>query len=365
MCESSAQRTNNVDSVILRQLEILQEVVGMMEQRHQSPHAACRRIVQLMQAGNLPASFFPALEGIDHCSLPETIAELVNKCGQTALQLSGQIQSVITDTNLPLTLHRVLASGTTSTIWVVQRTGLSQLQVLKATDKVRFNAYCAQHATTAKYESEFKMLEQCSHTLIPKVHATFDTPGVFYFLMDFVGETDLFDHLVRTGPVPLGSCRKMTKDIFRVLQYLQALAIIHRDVKPQNLVLCDRTDDSKIKLIDFGLARASPGTTRIGTRGYMAPEIYMPRKGKCYSSIVDSWSAGVTLYELLSAEPPFEDALIAEQTKAGLFQFDGSIWEQIDESAKDLVCQLLDVNEHSRLSASEALGHPWLDIKDS
>ena len=92
----------------------------------------------------------------------------------------------------------------------------------------------------------------------------------------------------------------------------------------------------------------------------MAPELYMLPENRSYHTIVDAWSAGVTLYELLSAEPPFEVSRIVEQTKAGLFQFDGSIWIQIDASAKQLICRLLDVNKHSRLSASEALDHPWL-----
>eukprot|EP01024_Parvocaulis_polyphysoides_P036001 TRINITY_DN32047_c0_g2_i1.p2 TRINITY_DN32047_c0_g2~~TRINITY_DN32047_c0_g2_i1.p2 ORF type:complete len:180 (+),score=25.28 TRINITY_DN32047_c0_g2_i1:94-633(+) len=103
--------------------------------------------------------------------------------------------------------------------------------------------------------------------------------------------------------------------------------------------------------------------TICGTPQYVAPEIIMGTKELEYGTGVDMWSAGVVLFILLGGYPPFYHetaAVLFEIIRKGQFEFDDPVWEDISQSAKDLICKLLVVDPLQRLSASQALKHPWL-----
>ena len=125
------------------------------------------------------------------------------------------------------------------------------------------------------------------------------------------------------------------------------------------------TKSWNIKLIDFGLA--SPNTemqTRIGTPFYVAPEVLTGD----YDERCDVWSVGVILYFLLSGMPPFNgnnDNEVIEAVKRGEYILSGGVWDEVSDSAKELVSYMLAKDPNKRMSAAEAINHKWFEESEA
>jgi serine/threonine protein kinase len=117
---------------------------------------------------------------------------------------------------------------------------------------------------------------------------------------------ELFDRIVQKSYYNEKEARDVTKILFEAISYCHTHQVAHRDLKPENLLLLSNTDDSNIKIADFGFAkkcrRPSSLTTQCGTPGYVAPEIL---EGTPYDTQADMWSLGVIVYILLGGYPPF------------------------------------------------------------
>lgn len=163
----------------------------------------------------------------------------------------------------------------------------------------------------------------------------------------------------------------MFKQILVAVNHLHEKGICHRDLKPENLLLSNKTDDAVVKVADFGFAancKVNPEMTAlVGTPPYMACELVMlrHREDGGYSMQVDMWSLGVILYILLSGIHPFqlddeEEMLVNIETCQ--WGWVGDAWKSISKEGKDLVSRLLEPSPLKRLTAKEALEHPWLSI---
>lgn len=153
------------------------------------------------------------------------------------------------------------------------------------------------------------------------------------------------------------------KNKFESFLNIITLIFYLRDLKPENLLLESKKEGSPIKVIDFGTSRqfnsAIKMNQKFGTILYMAPEVL---KGK-YDQKCDIWSCGVICYILLCGYPPFNDRIdtvIIEKIKKADLVFPPEEWNQVSLEAKDFVRKLLNPDPDSRLSASEALKHPWI-----
>ncbi|POI28419.1 hypothetical protein CIB84_007831 [Bambusicola thoracicus] len=160
------------------------------------------------------------------------------------------------------------------------------------------------------------------------------------------------------------------------------MGVVHRDLKPENLLLASKSKGAAVKLADFGLAIEVQGEQQAwfgfaGTPGYLSPEVL--RKDP-YGKPVDMWacvclffpcnylittmiSAGVILYILLVGYPPFWDEdqhRLYQQIKAGAYDFPSPEWDTVTPEAKDLINKMLTINPAKRITASEALKHPWI-----
>jgi len=138
---------------------------------------------------------------------------------------------------------------------------------------------------------------------------------------------------------------------------------MHRDLKPENFLFATKTPESPLKVIDFGLAttfeKKDEAKTKAGTPYYVSPQVL---KG-LYSHKCDMWSCGVMMYIIICGYPPFfgdTDSEILGRVKAGKYDFPAEDWSQISREAKELIEKLLEMDEGKRISAENALKHPWI-----
>jgi serine/threonine protein kinase len=190
-------------------------------------------------------------------------------------------------------------------------------------------------------------------------------------VMEYASNGDLFDLIARTGPLPENACKVYMQQLFLAVQACHASGVVHRDVKPENL-LFDET--FTLKLCDFGLAAVQlpqhVNKTKLsnaeGTQLYMAPEITSGTP--FHGPPLDMWASGVVLYIMLTGYPPFECAEAGDPWYDHLMNNDmARFWAsqptaitQPSSLAMNLISGLLQADASRRLTALEALAHPWL-----
>ncbi|XP_075607389.1 serine/threonine-protein kinase DCLK2 isoform X2 [Balearica regulorum gibbericeps] len=214
-------------------------------------------------------------------------------------------------------------------------------------------------------ENEVSILRRVKHPNIIMLIEEMDTPAELYLVMELVKGGDLFDAITSSTKYTERDGSAMVYNLASALKYLHGLNIVHRDIKPENLLVCEYPDGTKsLKLGDFGLATVVEGPlyTVCGTPTYVAPEI-IAETG--YGLKVDIWAAGVITYILLCGFPPFrsENNLqedLFDQILVGKLEFPSPYWDNITDSAKELISLMLHVNAEARYTATQILSHPWV-----
>ena len=152
------------------------------------------------------------------------------------------------------------------------------------------------------------------------------------------------------------------ESLFQAISHCHAQGVIHRDIKPENIMI---TDAGSVRLIDFGLSKASKNNrnlrTQAGTPYYMAPEVF----DQNYSAQADIWSLGVLLYTLVSGYLPYQGdnlAQVSKRIREADYHFNHVEFETISNECKDLISKLLVVDPKKRLNGQQALNHPWFKL---
>lgn len=203
------------------------------------------------------------------------------------------------------------------------------------------------------------------HPNIIKLYDVFEGTRHLHLVQELCTGGELFDRIIARGHYSEHDAAVLVRKILLAVKHCHDRDICHRDLKPENFLFQTKAEDAELKVIDFGLSRMDDGlsagvmTTRVGTPYYIAPEVL----GRHYDKSCDLWSIGVITYILLCGYPPFygdTDPEIFASVRAGRYDFDSPEWTYVSNEAKDFISNLLLLKPSQRLTAEEALRHPWL-----
>uniref|UniRef100_A0A3B4BCV6 calcium/calmodulin-dependent protein kinase n=1 Tax=Periophthalmus magnuspinnatus TaxID=409849 RepID=A0A3B4BCV6_9GOBI len=221
-----------------------------------------------------------------------------------------------------------------------------------------------------KLEREARICRLLKHPNIVRLHDSISEEGFHYLLFDLVTGGELFEDIVAREYYSEADASHCIQQILEAVLHCHQMGVVHRDLKPENLLLASKCKNAAVKLADFGLAIEVQGDQQAwfgfaGTPGYLSPEVL---RKEAYGKPVDIWACGVILYILLVGYPPFWDEdqhKLYQQIKAGAYDFPSPEWDTVTPEAKNLINQMLTINPAKRITAQEALKHPWVCVMAS
>ncbi|XP_039212360.1 calcium/calmodulin-dependent protein kinase type II subunit beta isoform X9 [Crotalus tigris] len=216
-----------------------------------------------------------------------------------------------------------------------------------------------------KLEREARICRLLKHSNIVRLHDSISEEGFHYLVFDLVTGGELFEDIVAREYYSEADASHCIQQILEAVLHCHQMGVVHRDLKPENLLLASKCKGAAVKLADFGLAIEVQGDQQAwfgfaGTPGYLSPEVL---RKEAYGKPVDIWACGVILYILLVGYPPFWDEdqhKLYQQIKAGAYDFPSPEWDTVTPEAKNLINQMLTINPTKRITAHEALKHPWV-----
>ncbi|XP_057768466.1 CDPK-related protein kinase-like [Salvia miltiorrhiza] len=219
---------------------------------------------------------------------------------------------------------------------------------------------------------EVKILRALTgHTNLIQFYDAYEDHDNVYVVMELCEGGELLDKILsRGGKYTEDDAKLVMIQILNVVSFCHLQGVVHRDLKPENFLFTSKEEDSTLKAIDFGLSDFVKPDERlndiVGSAYYVAPEVLH----RAYSTEADVWSIGVIAYILLCGSRPFW-----ARTESGIFRavvkaeptYEEQPWPTLSSEAKDFVKRLLNKDPRKRMSAAQAMCHPWLrntsDIK--
>uniref|UniRef100_A0A665X815 Ribosomal protein S6 kinase n=1 Tax=Echeneis naucrates TaxID=173247 RepID=A0A665X815_ECHNA len=225
----------------------------------------------------------------------------------------------------------------------------------------------------AQTQREIAALKLCDgHPNIVKLHEIYHDQLHTYLVLELLGGGELLERIRRKQHFSETEASRIMRKLVSAVSHMHDVGVVHRDLKPENLLFTDESENSEIKIIDFGFARLKPPDNQLlktpcFTLQYAAPEIL---KYDGYDESCDLWSLGVILYTMLSGQVPFqcqEKSLthtsaeeIMKKIKQGDFSFSGEAWRNVSQQAKDLIQELLTVDPNKRIKMCGLRYNAWL-----
>lgn len=216
---------------------------------------------------------------------------------------------------------------------------------------------------TRRVIEEKRILQSISCKFLVDLRFAFKTNSNLYLIMPFIRGGEIFTYLKQSKRFPEPQVRFYAAQVLLAFEYLHAIDVLYRDLKPENVTLeCD----GYLKLIDFGFAKHVPRVTSsfIGTPEYMAPEMLIrTRREKGYGISVDVWSFGVFIYELITGNPPFSgDNLFQLFNRIVKKKF--TLPSEFNQSLSDLLKRIFQADVESRIGCGkngvlELKQHSW------
>lgn len=219
----------------------------------------------------------------------------------------------------------------------------------------------------ANARAEVALMNKLHHPRLVHCVAAFQEPGSVILVLEYIAGGELFERIVADDfeHTEITSVEYISQ-ILSGVGYMHQQGIVHLDLKPENIV-CVSKVNTQVKIIDFGLARKlEPGVPMKvlqGTAEFVAPEVIAFEP---VGFTTDMWSLGVICHILLSGDSPFQgdnDTETLQNITSGTWEFDEETDAVLSDSAKHFIRRLLQKNMKSRLTAEQALNHPWIKDK--
>ena len=269
----------------------------------------------------------------------------------------GQSKS---DPSLDYKKKNFLGEGSFASVYLVQN---------RITESIRAMKVIKKSSTTSEEDekeiiNEINILKIMDHPNILKIFEFYSSKESYSIITEYCSGGELFQEITENGPFNERYSAYVMYQILSSINYCHNMNIIHRDLKPENILIVDRNKNNfpRIKVCDFGTSKmVEKGAVQkklVGSSYYIAPEVIK----KNYNEKCDIWSCGVILYILLSGRPPFggeDDRDIMENVKKGKYDLESSPFNKCSKSVLDLIRKLLVMDKNKRISAQEALLHPW------
>ncbi|KAL0334377.1 UNVERIFIED_CONTAM: CDPK-related kinase [Sesamum angustifolium] len=212
---------------------------------------------------------------------------------------------------------------------------------------------------------EVKILRALTgHKNLVQFYDAYEDEDNVYIVMELCKGGELLDSILsRGGKYPEEDAKIVMVQILSVVAYCHLQGVVHRDLKPENFLFASKDENSTLKAIDFGLSDYVKPDERlndiVGSAYYVAPEVLH----RSYGTEADMWSIGVIAYILLCGSRPFW-----ARTESGIFRavlkadpsFEEAPWPSLSPGAIDFVKRLLNKDYRKRITAAQALSHPWL-----
>eukprot|EP00927_Polykrikos_kofoidii_P062402 TRINITY_DN57215_c0_g1_i1.p1 TRINITY_DN57215_c0_g1~~TRINITY_DN57215_c0_g1_i1.p1 ORF type:complete len:374 (-),score=47.91 TRINITY_DN57215_c0_g1_i1:124-1245(-) len=224
-------------------------------------------------------------------------------------------------------------------------------------------------ASMSQIGQEIEIMELLGHHdhIVQLIEADQTMPGHIRLVLDLCEGGDLFDRIQQKNYFPENDCRACIRNLLAGVAYVHSKRIMHRDMKPENILLVSRDNDTNVKVSDFGLAKISRdskklprSTTICGSDFYLAPELIMQEE---YGREIDIWAIGVITYITLSGSLPFYNSVLHKLYRKIVERdlgFSEPSWKQVSKGAQDFILRVLQIRPGDRLTAADALNHPWL-----
>ncbi|NWS71412.1 AURKA kinase, partial [Crotophaga sulcirostris] len=222
--------------------------------------------------------------------------------------------------------------------------------------KVLFKTQLEEAGVEHQLRREVEIQSHLRHPNILRLYGYFHDFARVYLILEYAPRGEVYKELQKLGKFDEQRTATYITELADALLYCHSKNVIHRDVKPENLLL---SSNGELKIADFGWSVHAPSsrrTTLCGTLDYLPPEMI---EGRTHDEKVDIWSLGVLCYEFLVGKPPFE-AQTYQETYRAISRVEFRFPPFVTEGARDLISKLLKHNPFHRLPLKDVLLHPWI-----
>lgn len=225
------------------------------------------------------------------------------------------------------------------------------------------------HKRNYNYEkmvkNEIKYLSLMDHENVIRFKDCFEDKKRFYIVLEKCDGGELFYKIVKNRCLMENESIIIVRQICYALKYLHSMNIIHRDIKAENFLFKNKNTKT-IKLIDFGMAKEVGSeylTEMCGSPHYISPELIRKR----YTLSSDIWALGVMVFFMLTGKYPFEGKntpKVVDEILNKDINWTSKEFSSLSQEAVDFLKRLLERNEKKRLTACQALNHPWIKSEE-
>mmetsp|Transcript_17796 Transcript_17796/g.19285 ORF Transcript_17796/g.19285 Transcript_17796/m.19285 type:complete len:447 (+) Transcript_17796:341-1681(+) len=243
---------------------------------------------------------------------------------------------------------KVIGKGLMGTVRVCKITKKNKYFVLKSIRK----DYIEKHHDHRHIRNERLVLSTLTSLFCTRYFGNFQDRYYIHFALEYCPGGELFHRLGRKKFFIPSVAKFYATEIFSALDHMHSLNFMYRDLKPENVIL---DEEGHCKLVDFGFSRPCNDDDRIhtlcGTPAYLSPEQLDGKLTNGYTRVVDWWSFGVLLYELLTGKTPFSNRTGESHYEIFLRILKSKIWFPLsfDSKSKELICALCHANVEKRL----------------